>query len=105
LLSLNRVDLSQSRKTIQDEDVQEFIPPDGWEEGFHGFPVEISGCYFDLKGALFLYRPSGHHQSQADRRSAEEVGGEAFKAFHKPNCDQIADLCRSILKLTIHSSK
>jgi len=105
LLSLNRVDLSaEPEKTIQaTRTMQEFIPL-RWHRKKDGtvFPVEISGCYFDLKGRSVFVSAIRDITNRKLIEEALKKSEEKFsKAFHSnPTAIVIADLSnRSYLEV------
>ena len=105
LLSMNRVDLSaEPDKTLRATMAkQEFIPL-RWHRKKDGtvFPVEISGCYFDLKGRSVFVSAIRDITNRKRIEEALKKSEEKFsKAFHSnPTAIVIADLSnRSYLEV------
>ena len=105
LLSMNRIDLSaEPEKTIRATlELQEFIPL-RWHRKKDGtlFPVEISGCYFDLKGRSVFVSAIRDITNRKQIEEALQKSEEKFsKAFHSnPTAIVIADLSnRSYLEV------
>ena len=91
LLSLNRIDLSaEPEKTIQATMEMQTVIPLRWHRKKDGtvFPVEISGCYFDLKGrSVFVSAIRDITNRRLIGRSPEEVRGEVLQGISfKPGC-------------------
>ena len=102
---MNRIDLSaEPDKTIQaTRAMQEFIPL-RWHRKKDGtvFPVEISGCYFDLKGRSVFVSAIRDITNRKLIEEALKKSEEKFsKAFHSnPTAIVIADLSnRSYLEV------
>ena len=102
LLSMNRIDLSaEPEKTIRATlEMQEFIPL-RWHRKKDGtvFPVEISGCYFDLKGRSVFVSAIRDITNRKQIEEALQKSEEKFsKAFHSnPTAIVIVDLSNTVL--------
>ncbi len=97
LLSLNRVDLSaEPEKTIQGTMEMQTMIPLRWHRKKDGtvFPVEISGCYFDLKGRSVFVSAirdiTNRKLSEAALKNSEEKFSKAF--YSNPAAIVIIDL-------------
>jgi two-component system cell cycle sensor histidine kinase/response regulator CckA len=97
LLSLNRVDLSaEPEKTIQATTEMQVMIPLRWHKKKDGtvFPVEISGCYFDLKGRSVFVSAirdiTNRKLSEAALKNSEEKFSKAF--YSNPAAIVIIDL-------------
>ena len=85
LLSLNRIDLSaEPDKTIRATTEMQTLIPLRWHKKKDGtvFPVEISGCYFDLKGRSVFVSAirdiTNRKLSEAALKNSEEKFSKAF---------------------------
>ena len=102
LLSMNRIDLSaEPEKTIRATmEMTTFIPL-RWHRKKDGtvFPVEISGCYFDLKGRSCFVSAIRDITSRMVIEEALKKSEEKFsKAFQSnPAAITIADLTNKIV--------
>ena len=97
LLSLNRIDLSaEPEKTIQATMEMQTVIPLRWHRKKDGtvFPVEISGCYFDLKGRSVFVSAirdiTNRRLSEAALKNSEEKFSKAF--YSNPAAIVIIDL-------------
>ncbi len=97
LLSLNRVDLSaEPDKTIRATTGMQTMIPLRWHKKKDGtvFPVEISGCYFDLKGRSVFVSAirdiTNRKLSEAALKNSEEKFSKAF--YSNPAAIVIVDL-------------